>query len=173
ILSPAHLTYLAYLTYQAVRGLVLVGGGDERGEQRMRLRRLRLELRVELHGEIPRMSGQLGDLDELAVGRAAGNLEAAIGQRALVQAVELVAVAMTLVNQVGAVDLLGQRAGRELARVAAEPYCVAEIVDAEKIAQLVDHLGARVRVALGRVGIGEAGHVARVFDGRPLEAVAD
>ena len=93
-----------------VRRLVLVARLDERGEQRMRPRRLRLELRMELHGEIPRMAGQLGDLDELAVGRAAGDPQAVLGERPLVEAVELVAVAVTLVNRARAVDALGERA---------------------------------------------------------------
>src|SRR5689334_622317 len=55
----------------AVRRLVLMGRADERREQRMRPRRLGLELRVELHGDVPRMIRQLRDLHELAVGRAA------------------------------------------------------------------------------------------------------
>ena len=146
---------------------------DEAGEQRMRMRRLRLELRMELHRQIPGMAGELGDLDELAVGRSARDPQAVFGERALVEAVELVAMAMALVNQVGAVDAVGERAGRELAGVAAEPHRAAELVDAEQVAQLVDHLGGRLGIALGRIGVGEAGDVARVLDGRPLEAVAD
>src|SRR5262245_5077804 len=57
----------------AVRGgrrLVLIRGGDERREQRVRPRRLRLEFGMELHGDIPRMTRQLRDLHELAVGRS-------------------------------------------------------------------------------------------------------
>src|SRR5882672_9069844 len=50
-------THLTDLTNQAVRGLVLIGGGDERREQWMRTRRLRLEFRMELHREVPRMTG--------------------------------------------------------------------------------------------------------------------
>src|SRR5262249_54832252 len=153
--------------------LVLVRGLHERGEQRVRLRRLRLELRVELHGEIPRVIGQLGDLDELAVRGAPRDAQPALGERLLVEAVELVAMAMALVNEARAVHALGQRSRSELARVAPQPHGAAEIVDAEEVAQLVDHLGAGVRVALRRVGVGEAGHVARVLDGGPLEAVAD
>ena len=45
------------------------------------------------------MARQLGDLDELAVGRSAGDAQAVLGERALVEAVELVAVAMALVNR--------------------------------------------------------------------------
>ena len=49
---------------------------DEAGEQRVRLERLRLELGMELHGDVPRMRRQLDDLDELAVVRPADDLAA-------------------------------------------------------------------------------------------------
>src|SRR5262249_59541538 len=88
----------------ALRDLVAVAGLHEAGEQRVRLERLRLELGVELHGDVPRMRGQLDDLDELAVERAADDLEALVGQRLLVQTVELVAVAVTLVDDIAAVQ---------------------------------------------------------------------
>src|SRR5206468_11216122 len=103
---------------QPVRGLVLVRRLDERREQRMRTRRLRFEFGMELDRDVPRMARQLGDLDELAVRRAAGNPAAVVGERALVEAVELVAMAVTLVNERRAVDVRRQRAGRQLAGVA-------------------------------------------------------
>src|SRR6266850_2766070 len=114
-----------------VCGLVLIGGGDERREQRMRTRRLRFEFRMELHGEIPRMTGQLGDLDEFAVGRSSGDAQAVLGERALVQAVELVAMTMALVNERRSVHALRQRSGRQLACVGAEAHRAAELVHAE------------------------------------------
>ena len=45
------------------------------------------------------MAGQLADLDKLAIRRSARDPQAVFGQRPLVLAVELVAVAMPLVNQ--------------------------------------------------------------------------
>ena len=48
-----------------------------------------------------------------------------------------------------------------------------KLVDAEQVAQLVDHLVRRVLVELGGVGALEPADVARELDGRPLEAVAD
>ena len=94
-------------------------------------------------------------------------------KRRLVEAVELEAVAMPLVDERGAVDPLGQRSRRQLAGVAAETHRAAQFVDAEQIAQLVDHLVRRVLVDLGGIGAVEPADVAREFDGRPLEAVAD
>src|SRR3954470_22463990 len=57
------------------RGLVVMSdqpglvqrGADERREQRVRLERLRLELRMKLHADEPRMVGELDDLGQLAV----------------------------------------------------------------------------------------------------------
>ena len=102
---------------------MLVRGGDERGKQRMRLRRLRLELGMELHGEEPRVAGQFGDLDELAVRRAARDLQAAFGERSLVEAIELVAVTMPLVDQAGPVDFLRERSWRVPVRSSMTPPC--------------------------------------------------
>src|SRR5215467_7146328 len=99
-------THLADQADLAMLGLVLLGGADERREQRMRPRRLRLELGMELDGEIPGMAGHLGDLDELPVRRTSRDTEAVLAQCFLVQAVELVAMAMTLANRVGAVHAL-------------------------------------------------------------------
>src|SRR5215472_13193460 len=50
-------------------GLVAVSGADECRKERMGTRRPGLEFRMELHREIPRMLGHLGDLHELAVRR--------------------------------------------------------------------------------------------------------
>ena len=95
------------------------------------------------------MARQLRDLHELAVRRPAGNPQTVLDQRPLVQAVELVAVAMALVNEVGSVHALRQRTGRDLARVGAKPHRAAKRVDSEQIAQLVDHFRRRVGAALG------------------------
>src|SRR5215471_16194239 len=101
----------------ALRDLVAVTCLHESGEERVRLERLRLELGVELHGDVPWMRRQLDDLDELAVERAADDLEALVGERLLVETVELVAVAMPLVDHVAAVQRVRRRSGLELARV--------------------------------------------------------
>src|SRR3972149_6957801 len=139
----------------------------------MRARRPGLELGMELDGQIPGMARQLGDLDELAVWRSAGDPQPVLDERAFVRAVELVAVTMTLVDQMDAVYALGERAWRELAGVAAKAHGAAEVVDTQQVSQLVNHFGRRVRGALGRIGIGQAGDMTRKLDRRPLESVAD
>ena len=70
----------------------------------MRAQRLRLELRMELHREIPRVPGQFDDFDELAVERTADDFQAMFDQLGFVQTVELVAMPMTLVDDFLAVE---------------------------------------------------------------------
>src|SRR5688572_365781 len=155
------------------RELVAQGGLHESGEQRVRLERLRLELGMELHRYIVRMVGQLDDLHELAVERSADDLEPLLGQRLLEQAVELVAVAVALGDDVAPVERVRPRTRFQPALVRSEPHRPAQIVHAEQIAKLVDDVRLGVGRAFGGVGVGEAADVPCVFDRRPLEAVAD
>src|SRR5580765_1772175 len=130
-------------------GLVAIARFDEAREERMRRERLRLELGMELDGDEPRMRRQLRDLDELAVGRAARHLHPVLRERRLVETIEFEAMPMPLVDQIAAVDSVRDRSGHEFARVASQSHRAAELVDAEQVAQLVDHLVRRVFVHLG------------------------
>ena len=65
----------------------------------------RLELGVELNREKPRVIRYLRDLDELAVGAHAGDLEAVFGQVREVFLVDLITVAMALADFGDVVDL--------------------------------------------------------------------
>jgi hypothetical protein len=95
-----------------------------------------------------------------------------VGQRLLVEAVELVAVPMPLVDDVLAVELCASRARRQPAGVRAEPHRAAQVVDAEQVAQLVDDvLGVSGAHSVESASAGRTR--AGVLDGRPLEAVAD
>src|SRR5688572_2957486 len=130
-------------------GLMAVRRFDKARKQRMRPQRPRLELRMELNGQEPRVRGQFRDLDEFSVRRTARDAHALLGERPFIEAVELEAVAMALVDQRGAIDALGQRTWRQLARIAAQPHRSAELVDPEKIPQLVNDLVRGVLVHLG------------------------
>src|ERR671921_2000588 len=88
-----------------VRELVTMARFDESGEERVRLQRLRLELRMELHRDVVGVRGQLDDLDELPVEGAPDDLESFLGDRLFVEAVELVAVAVALFDHVRAIQL--------------------------------------------------------------------
>src|SRR5258708_14326886 len=61
---------------------------DESGEQRVRLERLRLEFRGELHRHIVGVGGQLDDPDELPVPRPADDLQPPFRPRLPLEAVE-------------------------------------------------------------------------------------
>ena len=100
-----------------VRELVAVARLDEAGEQRVRLQRLRLELGVELHGDVPRVVGSSTISTNLPSSERPTISSPLLGQRLLVEAVELVAVAVPLVDDVAAVERVRPRARLQLARV--------------------------------------------------------
>ena len=78
------------------RRAALERGGDELAEERRRPGRARLELRVELRRDEPRVIGQLDDLDEAALLERAADDEARVDQLLAVGVVHLVAVAVPL-----------------------------------------------------------------------------
>src|SRR5204863_8737376 len=84
-------------------GLVPIARFDEAREEWMRRERLRLELRMELDSDEPRVRRQLRDFDELAVGRAARHLHPVLRERRLVETIEFEAMPMPLVDQIAAV----------------------------------------------------------------------
>src|SRR6185437_14284248 len=69
---------------------------NECGENRMRRERFGFEFRMELASDEPRVIRTLDDLHVNAIGCAAGDAEACIGQSFLVVAIEFVAMAMAL-----------------------------------------------------------------------------
>src|SRR6266404_4331809 len=73
-------------------------GLDEGPEQRVRLGRLRFELRMALHRHKPGMVPQLHDLNQVAVRAGAGNQEAMLGELIPVLVIELITVAVPLMD---------------------------------------------------------------------------
>ena len=102
--------------------LLLECRANEGGEERVGLVGLGLKLRVGLRAEEPRVILELDDLDEIAARIHARDDHAATLELADVGIVDLVAMAVALADAVGAVGLVGERAGRERALVAAEPH---------------------------------------------------
>src|SRR5580765_2664747 len=78
--------------------LVFKRGANERREEWVWLERLRVEFRVELAAEEPRMFRRFDDFDVIFIGRATRNLQSRSDQRLLVFAVEFVAMAMPLAD---------------------------------------------------------------------------
>lgn len=77
---------------------VLVRGGDETLEQRMRLVRLAQKLRVKLARDEKRMVLEFNDFDQLAVGRQAAEHEPGLLEFFTVGVVEFVAVTVAFVD---------------------------------------------------------------------------
>src|SRR5262249_34673558 len=105
--------------------------GDERREQRVGTVGTALELRMRLRGDEERVQGrlQLHELDETVVGGRSRADHAGILERAAVPVVELVAVPVTLVDDLLAVRRLDERSLVELGGVRAEPHRAAEVDD--------------------------------------------
>lgn len=124
-------------------------GMDEAGEERVWLERLRLELRMELHRDVPRMRWQFDDFNELAVERSPDDLQAMIGQRLFIQAIEFVPVSMAFVNDRLTVKLMRSGSGLQFAGIRSQAHRAAKIVHPEQIAQLVYDLLRCVGGTLG------------------------
>src|SRR6188768_4042658 len=165
-------------------GLVRERGADERLEKRMTAPRRRLELRVELDADEPRVHAlrQLDDLGELLPLRDRRDHEARLGETVEVVLVGLVAMAMPLGQDV-AVDVMGKRSGLDVGALRAESHRAAEVglggalldraVPVFPLVDQGDHRMVGLRIELCAVGAGEAGLVARVLDRRDLHAEAD
>ncbi len=87
-----------------------------------------------------------------------------------VPVVDLPAVAVTLVDQLLAVQLAHDRPRDELRRIETEPHGAALVLDVLLGGHEIDHRIRRRGVELGRVGLGQAEDVAGELDDRALEA---
>ena len=87
--------------------------------------------------------------------------------------VDLVAVAVALVDRRLAVDLARARPLAELDRLRAEPHRAAEVLDLLLLGQQVDHRVRRLGIHLGRVRALEAADVARELRDGDVHAEAD
>ena len=145
----------------------------EIAEERMRPRRARLELGVELRGAEPRVVVELDDLDQVLGGEHARDAQAGgLEPRAQV-VVDLVAVAVALVDERLAVGLVCARAAAQLDRLGAQAHRAAHVLDVLLLGQQRDHGIERVGIELRRVGAVHAADVARELDDRALHAEAD
>src|SRR5664279_5080499 len=103
---------------------VFVRGANEGLEERMRLKRLRLKLRVELAAKKIRMLGRIEfhDLNVRTVRSGTGKFQPGGSHLLAVFLVELVAVTVTLADLGLAVGFGGQRSGLKLAGPCAEAH---------------------------------------------------
>src|SRR6185369_3806366 len=149
----------------------------EAGEQRMAVAWRRAELGVELAGDEERMRRQLDHLDQ-AVAREAGETQPRVHHLLQVAVVELVTVAVALLDQVRAVDLVRARAVRQAHFLRAEAHGATHFGLLSALfgrALLVlpfgdqrDHRMRRRAVELGGMRAVQARNITRVLDDREL-----
>ena len=142
-------------------------------EQRIGARRPAGELGVELHPDEERMVGQLGNLVDRLIRLPPGEHHAAIFEHALVEGVELVAVAEPLVRRQPPVQARHQRPGAQLYLFAAEPHRAADPFDLVLLRQQAHDRVGGSGVVLGAVGVRHVAAGAGVLHHRRLESVAD
>src|SRR3546814_900442 len=100
---------------------------DETSEQRMRIERLRLEFRMELHPDKPWMVRALNDFRQHAVGRHARKDEPALFELFEIRAVDLITMAVALADVVGAIDARDMAVRRQLRFIDAKAHRAAKI----------------------------------------------
>src|SRR5882762_9553301 len=131
-------------------------GTDEVAEEGRGPRRTRLELRMELARDEPRMVGQLDDLDQAAFLERSGDHQASLRERRPIVVVDLVTVPVALVHDRLAVRVMRTSSVDHLDRLRAEPHRAAEILDLLLLGQQIDHRMRGLGIHLGRVGAVEA-----------------
>src|SRR4026207_439262 len=99
-----------------------VRSSDEALEQRMRLVRLALEFGVKLRRHKKRVGGNLNHFHQLSIRCGAAANKAAFLKLVLVLVVEIVAMAMALVDHKRAVELGRARLGLELRRLQSQSH---------------------------------------------------
>ena len=139
----------------------------------MRLVRPGFEFRVELHADEEVVLRHLDRLDDPAVRRRAADAQPGFGQHRAVVVVELVAVAVALVDVRGAVAARHLGIRRNLAGIAAEAQRAAHVDLARLVGHEVDDLVLPDLVELAGIRVLDAADVARVFDDGDLHAEAD
>jgi len=94
----------------------------EAGKERMRRVRLRLELRMILHGDKPGVIGDLDDLDELSIGMPTGGDHAVRFEFLEVVGIEFVAMPMAFRDLQSLVTRKRSRLLAETARLRTQPH---------------------------------------------------
>ena len=125
----------------AVYRLTKAGRLDEAREQRMWVERLALQLGMELHADEPGMVRPLDDFGQQPVRRHAGKDQAALLQGLTVSGIDLVAMAVTLADVVGAaVERRDMAVGAKHRVIGAKPHGSAQIgVGSARLKALLAH----------------------------------
>src|SRR5690606_807568 len=100
---------------------------DETREQGMRIERLGLEFRMELHADKPRMVRSLNDFRQHAIGRHARKDEAALLEALAIGVIHLVAMTVALADVVRAIDARNMAVRRQPRLIGAQPHRAAKV----------------------------------------------
>src|SRR6185295_15503534 len=109
------------------------------------------ELGVKLTSQEPWMVRQFDHLDELSVGRLAGEHQPPASKLIFEARVELVTVAMALADLRGTVNLFSERSRLHVAGICAQPHRPAERLYSNQISELEYDRMRSVVIKLGRV----------------------
>src|SRR2546430_789977 len=153
--------------------LVIECGAHEAGEQRVRAHRSRLELRMELAADEPRMIGKLDHLDEGAIGRQAGSPQSILCEHIAIRVRNFVAMAVPFAHFRGVVCLCHPGARAESAGVRAQSHRAAHLLNPLLRAHQRDYWILALGRELARVRVGDLTDVARELDDGRLETEAD
>src|SRR5437762_7103956 len=139
----------------------------------MRTCRTRLQLGMELTAEVPRMSLELDDLDERAVGRKSAQVQAVLDESVPICVGDFVSVTMSLAHLWRAVDPRGESSFPEPARISAEAHRAAHIGYVLLGFHQRDDRIAALRREFAGVTVVESHHVAGELDDGRLHSKTD
>src|SRR6185437_10612543 len=146
---------------------------DKFSKQRMRLKRLRFELGMELATEKKWVAGNLHNLDVGRVRSCSRDAQARPGQDRFILAIELVAMAMALADLCLSVRACCQGIRLQHAGPRAQSHGAAHLLYACQFAQFVNHAMRRSRVEFAGIRAIQSADVACVFDPGGLHAKTD
>src|SRR5262245_13325324 len=87
-----------------------------------------------------------------------------IGKHVLELPIEFVPMPVTFRNHAGRINTVRQRTGPQVRGISSEAHRTADGVDAEEIAQLIDHGVRRIRIEFRTVRAFQVAHIEGVFD---------
>ena len=146
---------------------------DEVAEQRMRIVRAGLELRMSLRSHKPRMILDLDHLDQAVIRQGTGDDQSLLREFLTVFVVELITMAMTLLDLSLAVSSQRMRALTQFARIGTEAHRAALVLDTLLGLHEVDDRMLRLLIEFGAMCVRHATDVAGKLDDRTLHAQAE
>ena len=147
---------------------VLVSSPNESLEQRMRLQRLRFELRMELASDEMRMVRKLNHLHISSVRRRPRNPQPARRQCFLILTIEFITMPVPFADLKLSIDFMRQSSRLNFASPGPQPHSPAKFLDPAQLAQFVNHPMRRRRIELTGISVGQPAHVASKLDASRL-----